>query len=60
MCGRAAKIQLTERQYNLLEQVRCSTAAAQRLVQRARIILLRVALPMTEGEARLSSETALE
>ncbi|MHB9078010.1 MAG: IS630 family transposase [Pirellulaceae bacterium] len=40
MCGRAAKIQLTERQYKVLQQIRCSTTAAQRLVQRAGVILM--------------------
>ena len=39
MCGKAAKIQLTEKQYGILEQVHRSTTAAQRLVQRAGVIL---------------------
>ena len=40
MCGKAAKIQLTERHYKVLQQIRCSTTAAQRLVQRAGVILM--------------------
>jgi transposase len=40
MCGKAAKIQLTERQYKVLQQIRCSTTSAQRLVQRAGVILM--------------------
>ena len=40
MCGKAANIQLTERQYKVLQQIRCSTTAAQRLVQRAGVILM--------------------
>jgi hypothetical protein len=39
MCGKAAKIQLTEKQYGILEQVHRSPTAAQRLVQRAGVIL---------------------
>ena len=33
MCGKAAKIQLTERQYSILQQIRRSNTAAQRLVR---------------------------
>jgi len=40
MCGKGAKIQLTERQYKALQRIRCSTTAAQRLVQRASVILM--------------------
>jgi transposase len=40
MCGKAAKIQLTEEQQNILQQLRYSTTAAKRLVQRATVILL--------------------
>jgi len=40
MCGKAAKIQLTEKQYDVLQQIRHSTTAAQRLVQRAGVILM--------------------
>lgn len=40
MSGKAAKIQLTERQFNFLQQIRRSTVAPQRLVQRARVILM--------------------
>ena len=40
MCGKAAKIQLTEEQQRILQQLRCSATAAKRLVQRAAVILL--------------------
>jgi hypothetical protein len=40
MCGKAAKIVLTEKQESILEQIRRSTTASQRLVQRVGIILL--------------------
>jgi hypothetical protein len=40
MPGKAAKIQLTERQNSVLQQIRCSTTAAQRLVQRVGVILM--------------------
>jgi len=40
MCGKAAKIQLTEEQYNVLQQIRRSTTAAQRLIQRVGVILM--------------------
>jgi transposase len=39
MCGKAAKIQLTERQYSVLQQIHRSTTSAQRLVQRVGVIL---------------------
>ncbi len=40
MAGKAAKIQLTERQYEVLQQIRRSTIAPQRLVQRVEVILM--------------------
>ena len=40
MSGKAAKIQLTEKQYNVLDQIRRSTIAPQRLVQRVNVILM--------------------
>jgi hypothetical protein len=40
MSGKAAKIMLTERQRTILQQIIHSTTAAQRLVQRARLIVL--------------------
>ena len=40
MSGKAAKIQLTETQYNILEEIRRSTTAANRLVQRVGVILM--------------------
>lgn len=40
MSGKAAKIQLTERQYSVLQQIRRSTTAPQRLVQRVTVILM--------------------
>jgi len=40
MSGKAAKIMLTERQHAILHQIIRSTTAAQRLVQRARLIVL--------------------
>ena len=40
MSGKAAKIKLTEKQHAILEKIRRSTTAPQRLVQRARLILL--------------------
>lgn len=40
MSGKAAKIRLTETQYEVLNRMSRSTTLAQRLVQRARIILL--------------------
>ena len=40
MCGKAAKIQLTERQYSILQQIHRSTTSAQRLVQRVGVILM--------------------
>jgi transposase len=40
MCGKAAKIVVTERQEAILQQIVRSTTAPQRLVQRARLILL--------------------
>jgi len=40
MSGKAAKIMLTERQQAILQQIIHSTTAAQRLVQRARLIIL--------------------
>ena len=40
MPGKAARIQVTERQLEVLEEIVASRTAAVRLVQRARIILL--------------------
>jgi hypothetical protein len=40
MPGKAAKIQVTERQFELLEEIVASRTAAVRLVQRAQIVLL--------------------
>ena len=40
MSGKAAKIMLTEGQHAILQQIIHSTTAAQRLVQRARLIVL--------------------
>jgi hypothetical protein len=40
MPGKAAKIQLTEKQHRILQQIRSSTTATQRLVQRAGVILM--------------------
>jgi transposase len=40
MSGKAAKIKLTEKQHAILEKIRRSTTAPQRLVQRAQLILL--------------------
>jgi transposase len=40
MSGKAAKIMLTERQHSVLQQIIHSTTAAQRLVKRARLIVL--------------------
>ena len=38
MCGKAAKVRLTEKQHNVLQQIRRSTTAAQRLVQRVAVL----------------------
>jgi transposase len=40
MCGKAAKIMLTEEQHTILQRIIRSTTAPQRLVQRARLIVL--------------------
>ena len=40
MSGKAAKIRLTEKQHAILQQIVRSTTASQRLVQRARLIVL--------------------
>jgi len=40
MSGKAAKIELTEKQHTILQQIVRSTTESQRLVQRARLILL--------------------
>lgn len=40
MSGKAATIQLTEKQYNVLQQICRSVTAPQRLIQRARVILM--------------------
>jgi transposase len=40
MSGKAAKIRLTEKQHAILQQIIRSTTASQRLVQRARLIVL--------------------
>ena len=39
MPGKAAKIQVTERQFEILEEIVASRTAAVRLVQRAKIVL---------------------
>lgn len=52
MCGKAAKITVTERQYEILEQLRRSTTAAQRLVQRATVILMAFAGELNETIAQ--------
>ena len=39
MSGKAAKIRLTERQYQVLQQIRRATTAPKRLLQRVKIIL---------------------
>ena len=40
MPGKAAKVQITERQMELLEEIVASRTAGVRLVQRAQIVLL--------------------
>jgi len=40
MCGKAAKIQFTEKQHNILQLICRSPTASQRLIQRASVILL--------------------
>ena len=40
MSGKAAKITITEKQNTILQQIIRSTTAPQRLVQRARLIVL--------------------
>ena len=40
MSGKAAKIQLTEKQYSVLQQIRRTTTVSQRLVQRVSVILM--------------------
>ena len=40
MSGKAAKIQLTEKQHNILQQIRRSATAPKRLVQRVSVILM--------------------
>ena len=40
MPGKAAKFQVTERQFEILEEILASRPAAVRLVQRAKIVLL--------------------
>jgi len=40
MSGKAAKIRLTERQYQVLQQIRRSTTASKRLLQRVNVILM--------------------
>ncbi|MCA9165970.1 MAG: helix-turn-helix domain-containing protein, partial [Planctomycetales bacterium] len=40
MPGKAARIEVTERQYELLEKIVASRTASVRLVQRAKIVLL--------------------
>ena len=53
MPGKAAKIQLSEKQLELLQKIRRETTASVRLVQRSRIILLAF-------ERRLNEEIADE
>jgi hypothetical protein len=58
MCGKAAKIQVTEKQHRILEQVNRSATAPKRLVQRVSVILmgfagmLNVAISQKLGLAR--------
>ena len=40
MSGKAAKIRLTERQYQVLQEIRRSTTASKRLLQRVNVILM--------------------
>ncbi len=40
MCGKAAKIQITEKQHRILQQVDRSATAQKRLVQRVGVILM--------------------
>ena len=40
MCGRAAKIQITEKQHLILQQVERSATAPKRLIQRVGVILM--------------------
>ena len=40
MSGKAAKIQITENQHDILQQIERSTTAPKRLVQRAGVILM--------------------
>ena len=40
MSGKAAKIQVTEKQHHILQQVNCSTTAPKRLLQRVGVILM--------------------
>ena len=53
MSGKAAKLSLSEKQESILQAIKCSTTAPQRLVQRVRIILLAFA-------GLLNAEIALE
>lgn len=40
MCGKAARVRLTESQFNVLQQISRSTTTPSRLVQRVRVILM--------------------
>lgn len=51
MPGKAAKLQLTEVQFNILNQITRDTTAAVRLVQRSRVILLGFEGKLNEGIA---------
>ena len=51
MSGKAAKIQLTEKQQIILQQIERSTTAPQRLIQRAGIILMGLAGSLNEDIA---------
>jgi transposase len=52
MAGRAAKVILTEKQYEILDRIGCSPTAAARLIQRARIILMGFAGTLNQTIAR--------
>jgi len=52
MPGKAAKIQLTEKQQDILEQIRRATTAPKRLVQRASVILMAFSGMLNEAIAQ--------
>jgi hypothetical protein len=53
MPGKAARIQVTERQFEILEEIVACRTAAVRLVQRAKIILLAFAKHNNEGVSQI-------